>query len=240
MHPHLLAVAFEAGDPAEPARFWAELLGREVLDDAGGLLLPGDDTQLGLRFVQGRDGHLGANQMHLHLTTTDLDDQRHTVAAALGLGARHLDVGQRPEEGHVVLAGPAGYEFCVIEPDNAYLDGCGRLGELTCDGSRLVGQFWRDALGWPLVWDRGEQTAIQSPRGGTKLAWDAWDGPSPAHPEPSRQRLELLASTNLPEAVAALASLGAAHLGDREDGSVELADPDGYEFVLRPPRGEAG
>lgn len=207
MHPHLLAVAFEAGDPAEPARFWAELLGREVLDDAGGLLLPGDDTQLGLRFVPGRDGHLGANQMHLHLTTTDLDDQRHTVAAALGLGARHLDVGQRPEEGHVVLAGPAGYEFCVIEPDNAYLDGCGRLGELTCDGSRLVGQFWRDALGWPLVWD---------------------------------QRLELLASTNLPEAVAALASLGAAHLGDREDGSVELADPDGYEFVLRPPRGEAG
>ncbi len=33
---------------------------------------------------------------------------------ALELGARHLDVGQRPEEGHVVLADPDGNEFCVL------------------------------------------------------------------------------------------------------------------------------
>ncbi len=35
------------------------------------------------------------------------------MATALGLGAGHLDVGQRPEEGHVVLADPDGNEFCV-------------------------------------------------------------------------------------------------------------------------------
>src|ERR1019366_8490936 len=34
----------------------------------------------------------------------------------LGLDARHIDIGQRPEEGHVVLADPEGNEFCVIEP----------------------------------------------------------------------------------------------------------------------------
>ena len=37
--------------------------------------------------------------------------------------------------------------------------------------TREVGLFWSEALGWPLVWDQNEQTAIQSPHGGTKVAW---------------------------------------------------------------------
>ncbi|MFB9688816.1 VOC family protein [Amycolatopsis plumensis] len=232
MGSRLLAVTFEAENPAEAARFWAGLLGREVIDDAGGVLLPGGDTQLGLRFVTGRPGRLGANRMHLHLTSTDLDDQRHTVATALRLGGHHLDVGQRPEETHVVLADPAGYEFCVIEPDNDYLDGCGPLGELTCAGSRQVGVFWSKALGWPPVWDRGEQIAIQSPGGGTKLAWDTWEGQPD---QPNRQRFELLASDgDQRAAVDTLISLGATHLEDRSDGTTVLADPDGNEFCVRP------
>jgi catechol 2,3-dioxygenase-like lactoylglutathione lyase family enzyme len=238
MRSRLLAVTFEAADPAGAARFWAGLLGREVVEDAGGVLLPGGQTQLGLRFVPGRAGRPGANRMHLHLTSTDLDDQRHTVATAVRLGGRHLDVGQRPEEGHVVLADPAGYEFCVIEPGNGYLAGCGPLGELTCAGSRQAGQFWSEALGWPLVWDRGEQTAIQSPRGGTKVAWDIWDS---APVTPSRQRFELLpADGDQRAAVDELSSLGAARLGARDDGTVVLADPDGTEFRVRPATAAAG
>jgi catechol 2,3-dioxygenase-like lactoylglutathione lyase family enzyme len=232
MRSRLLAVTFEAGNPAEPARFWAGLLGREVVEDTGGVLLPGGDAQLGLRFVAGRAGRLGGNRMHLHLTSADLDDQRRTVASAIKLGGRHVDVGQRPEEAHVVLADPAGYEFCVIEPGNDYLAGCGRLGELTCAGTREAGLFWSEALGWPLVWDRGEQTAIQSPRGGTKIAWDTWDSPPDA---PNRQRFELLpADGDQRAAVDALISLGAARLDARNDGTVVLADPDGNEFCVRP------
>jgi catechol 2,3-dioxygenase-like lactoylglutathione lyase family enzyme len=236
MCSRLLAVTFEADSPAGSARFWAGLLGREVIEDAGGVRLPGGDAQLGLRFVPGRVGQLGANRMHLHLTSADLDDQRHTVATAVRLGGRHVDVGQRPEDGHVVLADPAGYEFCVIEPGNGYLAGCGPLGELTCAGTRQVGLFWSKALGWPLVWDRGEQTAIQSPRGGTKVAWDRWDG-TPVAPkaEPNRQRFELLpADGGQRAAVDALISLGAARLDARNDGTVVLVDPDGNEFCVRP------
>ncbi|MGK3205913.1 VOC family protein [Amycolatopsis sp. MEPSY49] len=232
MPSRLLAVTFEADNPAEPARFWAELLGRKIVEDDGGVLLPGAGTQLGLRFVPGRAGRTGANRMHLHLTSADLDDQRHTVANAIKLGGRHVDVGQRPEEGHVVLADPAGYEFCVIEPGNGYLAGCGPLGELTCAGTRQAGLFWSKALGWPLVWDQGEQTAIQSPRGGTKVAWDVWDGTPVA---PSRQRFELLpADGGQRAAVDALFSLGATRRDTRDDGSVVLADPDGNEFRVRP------
>lgn len=95
-----LAVAFDAHDPARLAQFWAGMLGRKVLEDAGGVLLPGDDTQLGLRFVASSGEQVGPNRrMHLHLTSASQADQQHTVATALGLGASHLDVGQRPEEG---------------------------------------------------------------------------------------------------------------------------------------------
>ncbi|MGW3961504.1 VOC family protein [Amycolatopsis sp. NPDC005003] len=231
----LPAVTFEADDPAAPARFWAGLLGREVVEDRGGLLLPGEDTQLGLRFEPGRAGRPGANRMHLHVTSTDLDDQQHTVATAIRLGGRHLDVGQRPEEAHIVLADPAGYEFCVIEPGNGYLAGCGPLGELTCAGTRQTGLFWSKALDWPLVWDQGEQTAIQSPGGGTKIAWDTWES-TPVAPgvEPNRQRFELLPEGDQRAAVETLVSLGAARLDTRNDGTVALADPDGNRFFLRP------
>jgi len=73
--------------------------------------------------------------VHLHLTTTSPDDQQHTGTSALELGADHIDVGQLPDEGHVVLADPEGNGFCVIEPGSSFLDGCGFLGELACDGN---------------------------------------------------------------------------------------------------------
>jgi hypothetical protein len=56
----------------------------------------------------------------------------------------------------VVLADPEGNEFCVIEPGNKWLAGCGFFAELACEGSREVGYFWSHVLGWPLVWDQDQ------------------------------------------------------------------------------------
>jgi glyoxalase superfamily protein len=167
----------------------------------------------------------------LHLTSSSLEQQQRTVETALRLGGRHLDVGQGPDAEFVVLADPGGNELCVIEPGNNYLAGTGYLGEVTCDGTRDVGLFWRDALGWPLVWDKNEQTAVQSPLGGTKISWDSW-GERPAEPknERNRQRFDLVTADPTIEAQR-LVSLGATRLADRPDG-VELADPDGNEFGL--------
>jgi hypothetical protein len=153
------------------------------------------------------------------------------VATALERGAGHLDVGQRPEEGHVVLADPEGYELCVIEPGNAYLAGCGFLGELACEGTREVGVFWSAALGWPLVWDQDQETAIQSLRGGTKVAWGG--PPLPDQVGPARQRF-VLAPLDGDQAREAqrLVGLGATQLAARDDGVVAMADPDGTEFWL--------
>ena len=231
MPSELLALTFDAQDAPRLAAFWADVLGREVVDDPRGALVPGSDTQLGLRFVPSRAEKVGPNRMHLHLTSTSPDDQQHTVEAALERGASHLDVGQLPEEGHVVLADPAGNEFCVIEPGNSFLAGCGFLGELACDGTREVGLFWSEALGWPLVWDQDQETAVQSPHGGTKVAWG---GPSVAPKTGrNRQRFELaLVGSDLGAEVDRLVALGATRLGSADDGTVELADPDGNEFCL--------
>ena len=230
--PSLLAVTFDAHDPVRLAQFWAGVLGREAVEDAGGPLLPGDDTQLGLRFVPSQAEKAGPNRMHLHLTSASPADQQQTVATALGLGACHLDVGQRPEEGHVVLGDPEGNEVCVIEPGNAFLAGCGFLGELACDGTREVGLFWSEALGWPLVWDQDQETAIQSPQGGTKVAW----GGPPVAPKAvrNRQRFDLArADGDQGAEVEWLVFLGATQLEVSEDGAVALADPDGNEFGVK-------
>ncbi len=231
MPSRLLALTFDARDPARLAGFWSGVLGRAVLHGHPAALLPGSETQVGLRFALSGSEKVGPNRMHLHLTSPSLAGQRDTVAAALELGAGHLDVGQLPEEEHVVLADPEGNEFCVIEPGNSFLAGCGFLGELACDGTRQVGLFWAEALGWPLVWDEDQETAVQSSHGGTKVAWG---GPpvAPKHGR-NRQRFDVtLADGDLAAEVDRLIALGANQLRSAEDGAVELADPDGNEFRL--------
>jgi hypothetical protein len=229
----LLAATFEVGSPVRVAQFWATMLGRDVVETAAIALLSGDTAQLGLAFAPSRTEKSGANRMHLHLTSVDLADQERKVETALRLGARQVDVGQLPEEGHVVLADPGDNEFCVIEPGNSFLAGCGLLGELACDGSREVGLFWSEALGWPLVWDRDEETAIQSAVGGTKVSW----GGPPLAPRavPDRQRFDLVMDGGDLDAEAErLIGVGAQRMARGEGDGVVLADPDGAEFRLYP------
>ena len=223
-----LAASFDARDPVLMAGFWAELLGREVLVEPAGRRLPGPGHELDLLF-SAAPAPDAPPRMHLHLTSDDTAHQQRTVARVVELGGRPLDVGQRPDEGHVVLADPEGNALCVIEPDNRFLAGCGRLGEVACDGSSAVGRFWSLAMGWPLVWDQDGETAIQSPDGGTKVAWG---GPASV-PTQGRAGHRLRLSTrpsDLALEVDRLVAHGATSLGSRDGGSVELLDPDGCVF----------
>ena len=235
MTSHLVALCFDANEPRRLARFWAGLMHLRIADD-GVTLLPSDEAGFSIEFLQTQQRKSGPNQVHLHLTSTSLDDQQSTVARALGLGGRHLDIGQRPEEGHVVLADPEGNEFCVIEPGNDFLAGCGFLGELSCDGSPEVGYFWSEALGWPLVWDQDQETAIQSPGGGTKISW----GGPPVARKAGKNRLHFDVAPPAHEdqqaEVDRLVSLGATpiDLGHGEVSWAVMADPGGNEFCVLP------
>ncbi len=247
----LAALRFDANDPARLGRFWAALLGGQLRlggqssdddndDDGDGAITLHlhDDPGFALRFLSTTAPKTVPNQIHMDLTSTSLENQQQTVTKALALGARHTDVGQRPEEGHVVLADPEGNEFCVIPPGNAFLAGCGFIGALSCDGSRQVGHFWSEALGWPLVWDRDQETAVQSPDGGTKISW----GGPPLAPKAPVNRLQLELAVPVGEERRAeidrLVALGATRVdngGDQPDQNarISLADPDGNRFALR-------
>jgi hypothetical protein len=234
----LRSLAWSANHPVRLARFWAGLLGGEAAHDPlGGVAVrPGEDPGFRLRFLPTTAPKEALNDRHLHLTSTSQADQQRTVATALALGARPLDVGQRPEEGHVVLADAEGNEFCVIEPGNHFLAGCGFLGEVACDGSAAAGHFWSGALGWPLVWDQDEETAIRSPQGGPKISW----GGPPFAPVtgPGRLRFELAAADGACAAAEAarLVTLGASLVrpDPGDGGPAVLADPDGRTFALLP------
>jgi predicted enzyme related to lactoylglutathione lyase len=240
MTSHLHALSFDANDPQRLARFWAGVLGWKPADgpDDGIALLPNDDTGFRLRFLPSQERKTGPNQMHFDLTSTSPEDQRETVARALELGGRHIDIGQRPEEGHVVLADPEGNEFCVIEPGNNFLADCGFIGALASDGSQEVGYFWSEALGWPLVWDQDQETAIRSPHGGPKITW----GGPPVRPKTGKNRLHFdlapPADGDQKAEIARLVSLGATRIdiGQADVDWVVMADPDGNEFCVLTPR----
>lgn len=230
----LVALCVDAIDPDRLARFWSGVLGWERHDAVSRELRPNDDTGFDIRFRTVEEQKAGPNQMHFDLTSTSLEDQQKTVERAIRLGGQHIDIGQRPEEGHVVLADPEGNEFCVIEPGNQFLAGCGFLGALASDGTQQVGYFWSEALGWPLVWDQDQETAIRSPLGGPKITW----GGPPLNPRLGRSRLHFdlapIGGEDEQGEIERLLSIGATRLdADQCDGGrVILVDPDGNEFCF--------
>ena len=240
MTASLHALCIDAQDPLFLARFWRGVLGWEIARDPtdGTALLPYDgEDGFGFRFLPTREPKTGPNRAHLDLTSTSLEDQQQTVARALEYGGRHIDVGQRGDEGHVVLADPEGNEFCVIEPGNRFLADCGFVGALACDGSQAVGYFWSRALDWALVWDQDQETAIRSPHGGPKITW----GGPPLVPRIGQDRVHLdlvvTAGGDQQAEVDRLVSLGASPVGSGHDqGSVAMVDPDGGRFCLVPAR----
>jgi len=213
--PYALTVL--AADPDRLGLFWRDLLGEH-------------DVPIPLVFKKADLPRQGLNQIHFHLTSYTATQQEN-VDRALSLGATHLDVGQLPDEDHVVLADPEGNEFCVIESTNNWLAGTGFLGEVAADGTREVGLFWSAALDWPLVHDEDGETAIRTPDGRMLIAW----GGPPLNEKSARNKMHLVLVTtdDLDDEVQRLRALGATEVG-RSGRAVEMADPDGNEFWLRP------
>ena len=106
----------------------------------------------------------GPNRIHLDLTTTSLEDQRGSVAklrrarrtahrhrAAIRGGA--MSCSPIPRATSSACSGPGTRSWpAPVAPEPS-----------TCDGTRETGHFWSATLGWPLVWDQDEETAIRAP-----------------------------------------------------------------------------
>jgi catechol 2,3-dioxygenase-like lactoylglutathione lyase family enzyme len=240
MTSRLVALCFDANDPLRLAHFWAAALHWEIGDETQGAigLVPTDGTRFRLQFLPVPGRKAGPNRLHLDLTSTSIEDQQESVERLVELGGRHIDIGQGPDDEQVVLADPEGNELCIIEPGNRFLADCERLGSITCDGTQKVGYFWSAALGWPLVWDQDEETAIRAPDGTGPFI--TWGGP-PVAPKPGKNRLHLDIApdegVDQQAEVDRLVSLGAARidLGHGDVDRVVMADPDGNELCVVPP-----
>ncbi|WP_377640357.1 VOC family protein [Oryzobacter terrae] len=235
----LRLLTVDAHDPLALATFWGGVLEREIVpaDSGGWSLVPNRENEFRIHFQPSEEPKRGPNQMHFDLTSATDAAQAGTVERVLALGGAHLDVGQGPDADHVVMADPEGNELCVLPAGNDFTAGCGPIGCLSSDGSPDVGHFWSDALRWPLVWDQDEETAIQSPRGGSKISW----GGPPYNDRLGKNRLHLdlvpQDGTDLETEVERPAALGAtrADIGQGDVPWVVMADPDGNEFCVLPP-----
>ena len=229
-------IDLDAYDPGRVARFWAGVLGWSHRDEADGSVVVAPDACPAYRIVvrEADTPKTGQNRIHLDLTSSSPAAMQARVSRVLDLGGCRIDIGQTPEDQHEVLADPEGNELCIIEPGNNFLADTGVIGAINCDGTQAVGYFWSEVLGWPLVWDEDEETAIQAPSGGSKITWS---GP-PLMPRQGRDRLRLVlavtADVGLDTAVSRLVALGAARsdANHAHAGGVEAAmyDPDGNEF----------
>ena len=237
MTVQLDAVVLGTPAPTDLARFWARALGWSIrrADADGAELVPTDATTFRLLLRADASEKTGWNPTHFDLTTRSLEDQETTVAELLARGGSRVDIDLAADDLHVVLADPDGNEFCVIEPTNRFLASCPRLGAVNCDGTRALGYLFSEALGWPLVWDQDEETAIQAPDGtGPKITWS---GP-PLRPKSTRERFHLHVApasvSNSRAALDHLLTLGATRVdgGYGCPGAVALADVDGNAFCL--------
>ena len=81
------------------------------------------------------------------------------------------------------------------------------------------------------MWDQDQETAVQSPYGGTKVGWGG--PPLPPKHGRNRQRFDFtVADVDLEGEIDRLIVLGATRIGGIEHGLAELTDPDGNEFSL--------
>lgn len=108
-------LAVDCVDPGPVARFWGGVfgVGAEPDQDGDWVVAPAG-SPVRLMFLQVPEEKLVKNRLHLDLSPSSPHEQAGEVDRLLALGASRVDVGQTGDESWVVLADPAGNEFCVL------------------------------------------------------------------------------------------------------------------------------
>ena len=151
---YLENLVFDALDPRRLGRFWEQALATETLTDSEE---EGFETRL--HHDAGPDLDLcfqpvsepPSEPLRLHLDLRGAERQQETVDRLIGLGARHLDIGQG-DVPWVVLADVEGNPFCVMEDRAEYVD-TGPIAALPLDSSDpdRDAELWSWLTGWTPV-----------------------------------------------------------------------------------------
>jgi hypothetical protein len=143
-------LVFDTRDPQRLGRFWEAALGCEPLTDGPGIyetrLTVEGGPVLDLCFQQVAEPATEPPRLHLDLAGGTR--QAEVVERLLGLGARHLDIGQG-DVPWVVLADPEDNACCVMEDRPSYA-GSGPIAALPLDSGDpdRDAEFWSWLTGW--------------------------------------------------------------------------------------------
>ena len=223
------------------ARFWAATLHWDIYDETDEEigLVPTDGTRFLFEFAPVPEPKTGKNRIHLDLVSESPEHQSEMVDRLIAFGARRVDIGQSSDVDHVVLADPEGNEFCVVLRGD-FLATTDLLGAIVFEpADPIVGRFWSEATGWPIVYDQDGDTAIREPDGrGPFVTF----GPPTGAAKTGKNRLHLdiapPADGDQDAEVERLIALGARRIdiGQGDVSWVVLADPEGNELCVLTPR----
>jgi hypothetical protein len=245
MPTRLVHLVFDASEPSRLARFWAAVLGWEVIEEGDGEVsvepagysYP-DPVALPLVFVPVTEPKTGKNRVHIDLAAQSREHQDAEVERLLALGATRADIGQH-DVPWVVLADPEGNEFCMLEPQPTYPEH-GLFGGVVvdCADPAAAADFWELASGWERKGGGANGVSLRSPKAvGPYLTLlrvpDAKTVKNRVHLDvaPERDEDQRAAVRQLTEAGAKPADIG--------QGAVPwavLADPGDGEFCVLTPR----
>jgi glyoxalase superfamily protein len=227
MPTRITEIVVDSAELAPIARFWSALLDWPItVDEDDEIFVEG--KHFGIVFGRVAEPKTVKNRVHLDVTGP-------SVAKALDLGARHIDIGQGDVR-WTVLADPDGNEFCVI--DQAPED-TGTLVSITmdCADPAAIAPFWAAATGLRI--DRGDENfvGLRPVDGGPWLALDRVPDPKLIK---NRVHIDVapFAGDDHEAEVERLISLGARRIdiGQGDVPWVVMADPEGNEFCVLTPR----
>lgn len=236
---YLENIVIDAMEPHRLGQFWEAALDGERLTDEPGIfetrLVVDGGPALDLCFQ--RVPGLPSSEPRIHLDLLGGNRQADVVERLLGLGARHLDIGQDGVP-WTVLADPEGNAFCVMNERPAY-SSTGPIAALPIDSAdpERDAAFWSWLTGWPQP--AGSPTTLRHPsRRGPLLEFC----PEPAPKGTAKNRLHLdvrLESADNPEDVAEeITNRGGQELKP-DWGELPwriYADPSGNELCVLPAR----
>jgi hypothetical protein len=216
-------LCLDALDVEAQSRFWSTVSGLEVVGPVEHRRLEGPTPRHTVWVNRVDRPHTVKNRVHVDVDCASVDD-------LVALGARVLAPAAETGRAWSVLADPEGNELCAFEREPARLPGFRLHGVgVDCADPELVARWWGELFGVEAAHDRdGGWWTLTGVAADERMTLDFNAVPEP-RTQPNRVHWDVVGLVD------DLLARGATYLWEQPHWTV-LADPEGNEFCVFPPR----